>query len=91
MSRKDIWKDGKQFSSTYQPPNKNKRVPKFKARLKKLLMENYDEISQAIIKDCKKGSIKHIEFVRDWLYGKVKDEVKHEGTLDIKVKMPDEE
>jgi len=71
MSRPDIYKDGKQFSKDYQPPNENKRVPKLKAQLKRDLAKDYDVISKKIIEKCKDGNIKHIEFVRDWLYGKV--------------------
>lgn len=79
--RKDIYKDGKQFSKDYQPPNESKRKPKWKTRLKEMLSENYDEISKAIIEKCKEGDIRHIEFLRDWLYGKVKDKISVEGSF----------
>jgi hypothetical protein len=71
-----------QFTSTNQPNPERKRVPKLKSRLRHLLSENYNDISNAIIKECKNGSIKHIEFLRDWLYGKVKDEVDHTLRVD---------
>lgn len=80
-----------QFTSEKQPPKESKRVPKWKTRLKQLLIENYDEISQAIISKSKEGSIKHIEFLRDWLYGKVKEEVDLTGDINIKVDIKDDE
>ena len=52
-------------------------------RKDRLLKENYEDISEEIIEQCKKGSIKHIEFLRDWLYGKVKDEIEHSGGVKI--------
>ena len=75
MSRPDIYKDGikTQFSSTNQPDPEKKRVPKLKAQLKRDLAKNYNEISSKIIEKCKNGDIRHIEFLRDWLYGKVPD------------------
>jgi len=75
--REDIWKDGikTQFSKDNQPAPEKKRVPKLKAQLKRDLAKNYKEISKKIIDRSKDGSIKHIEFVRDWLYGKVTDKL----------------
>lgn len=79
------------FSKDHQPSPESKRVPKWKTRLKQLLMENYDDISLAIISKSKEGSIKHIEFLRDWLYGKVKDEIDLTGDVNIKVDIKDDE
>ena len=69
------------FSKENQPDPKKKRVPKWKAHLKKMLKENYEEINKEIMTQCKKGSIKHIEFVRDWIYGKLKQEIEYSGTI----------
>lgn len=75
--RDDIYKEGieHRFSSTNQPDPAKKRVPKLKTQLKRDLAKHYEAISKKIIEKSKDGSIKHIEFVRDWLYGKVKDEL----------------
>jgi len=74
-----------QFSSTNQPPNESKRVPKLKTRLKHLLANNYDEVASALMKNAKKGDIKTIEFMRDWLYGKPKEHYDTNNKIDIKV------
>jgi len=65
------------FSKTNQPPNENKRVPKWKYHLKKELQKAYPKINEALIKASEEGSIKHIEFIRDWIYGKNAEVVQH--------------
>lgn len=72
--------NGKQFTKDYQPSPERKKGIRWKTRLKHLLMENYDEISKAIIDKCKEGDIKHIEFLRNWLYGKPKETIDQTNT-----------
>ncbi|HEY0087383.1 MAG TPA: hypothetical protein VGB37_00990 [Candidatus Lokiarchaeia archaeon] len=46
--RNDIYKDGKQFSKDYQPPNENKRVPKIKTRIKNIINQHWDIFEEMI-------------------------------------------
>lgn len=76
---KDIHKLGKKFSKDYQPSNESKRVPKFKTLLKKALKEKGPEIVEAILQKCIEGDIQHIRFIKETVYGREEQKIKHSG------------
>jgi hypothetical protein len=84
--RYDIYKDGKRFSSEYQPPNESKRVPKWRHQMKKAFLAEFESMYKACVKEVKEtGNYNALDKMLDRLYGKVKDEVSLSGDLDITV------
>lgn len=70
----------KKFSSTYQPPNENKRVPKWKTRFKNML--NDPESLKAFEKQIKNGNVRAWQVLLERVHGKVKDRVEHSGSIE---------
>ncbi len=61
------------FSSTYQPAPEKKRVPKYKTRLKKFIIDNIDIVNEQM----KKGNHKFWEIAFERGYGKEKENIDH--------------
>ena len=62
----DLHKSGKKFTPEYQPPNENKRVPKWRTIMRRKLMENVEDISDSIIREAKEGNMQAIKFLKDY-------------------------
>ena len=82
---KDIGKYGNTFSKDNQPPNESKRVPKWKTRIKKALKENMDDVIEAQVEQWKKGDLRHLQFIKEWLYGKDKEQIEQSGKIKIDI------
>jgi hypothetical protein len=63
------------FSSTNQPPSENKRVPKIKTRMKKVINDNWDKFKDMI----KEKNTAAWSMALDRAYGKVKDRLEVES------------
>lgn len=75
MGKMDIHKYGKKFSKDYQPPNENKRVPKWRYQMKKMFLEQFKEMYGQCVERIKEtGDFSLLDKMIDRLYGKVTDE-----------------
>ena len=79
----NIANEGNTFSSTNQPPNSTKRVPKWKTRFKKMIES--DGNIDALEEQLRKGNVRAWEFVFERVIGKVKDRIQIEGVFNKKI------
>jgi len=87
MGRKDIYKDGKQFSSEYQPPNESKQVKKHKTWLKELIKENR-EVFEGMVQ---KGNKDFWKMAMEWAHSKATEKVKVNAKVENEINKEDKE
>jgi hypothetical protein len=63
------------FSKDNQPPNENKRVPKWRKRLREFVENELDEMVIAQVEQAKKGNVMAFKELLDRTYGKDPDKV----------------
>ncbi len=70
-----------QFTKDKQPDPSKKRVPKYKTRLKKFIMDNINVVNEKM----KQGNSKFWEIAFERGYGKEKENIEHSGNINTNI------
>jgi len=79
MSYKDPPKEHR-FTSDNQPAPERKRVPKYKTRFKKFILDNIDIVEEKM----RDGNYNFWQLAFERAYGKEKEQIEHSGGIEQK-------